>query len=236
MAKSGDRLKAQQLRRKGKSIKDIAAILGVSSGSVSAWCQSIQLTQEQGDRLRRAQIIAGHKGRMIGAEMNRRKRLQSIDKQESLARRTIGKLSKRDRLMLGVALYWGEGVKARSSATAIVNSDPEAILFARNWFEQLGVSRAMFRPSVFISELHKYRESIVVDFWSKLLEIPKEQFAKVVFLKGARKKVYENHNSYYGVMALRVRKGGELKQRIIGFIRACKKEAGVAQMVGAQHS
>lgn len=101
------------------------------------------------------------------------KRLRSIQEQEKWARTRIGNLSKRDKFMLGIALYWGEGVKTRESATAFVNSDPETVLFARNWFEQIGVDRSMFRPYIFIQESHKGRERILLKFWSKFLEIEK---------------------------------------------------------------
>lgn len=154
--------------------------------------------------------------------------------QKIIARNMISKLSIRDKLMLGIALYWGEGTKAvHSSTTAITNSNPETVLFARNWFEQLGVERSMFQPYIFISETHRSREKIILRFWSRYLEIVPSQFAPIVFLKAKPKKIYENHNSYYGVVALRVRKGKVLKYLILGLIRACKEKAGVAQLVRA---
>src|SRR3989344_9469705 len=92
-----------------------------------------------------------------------------------------------------------------------------------------------FRPYVYISESHAGRRGVVLAFWSRLLEVPVPRL-KFILLKGRPKKVYENHESYYGVCALRVRKGTNLKYRILGLIKACKEHAGVAQMVGAQHS
>lgn len=228
MAKSKEKLKALKMRRTGRSVKDIARSLGVSKSSVSVWCRDIELTKTQRDRLTREQIKSGHKGRIIGANMNRQKRLDNIARQEKIAQKMIGKLTKRDKFMLGIALYWGEGVRASGTQTAIANSDPSTILFARDWFEQLGVARGMFRPYVFISEHHKPRAGKVLQFWSDLLDIPKDQFAKMVFLKGRPKKIYENHDSYYGVLSLRVRKCADLKYSILGLIKTCKERAGVA--------
>lgn len=228
MAKPKERMKSLEMRRSGRSIRDIATALGVSRGSVSVWCRDVELTPSQRDKLTREQIKSGNKGRLIGANMNRQKRLDSIAKQEEIARKMIGKLTSRDKFMLGIALYWGEGTKASGTTTAITNSDPETILFARNWFEQMGVSRSAFCPYIFISEHHRHREMGIVQFWSKLLEIPKKQFANVTFLKGRPKKIYENHDSYYGVLALRVRKSGDLKYRVLSLIKMCKENAGVA--------
>ena len=141
----------------------------------------------------------------------------------------IRSLTKRDKLMLGIGLYWGEGVKASTSGTAIVNSDPAVILFARNWFEQIGVKRSEFNPYIYVSEIHKPRERIIRAFWSGYLDIPSDQFHDVIFLNGRPVKVYENHDSYYGVLALRVSRSTTLKYRILGLIKACKTKADVAQ-------
>lgn len=236
MAKSEARLKALQMRRLGKSIGSIARALKVSKSSASIWCRDIVLTNKQRESIMRNWIRAGYKGRMLGAEMNKKKRLENMAAQEAIAKKMIGTLTHRDSLMLGVALYWGEGTKGLNSTTAITNSDPETVLFTRDWFEQLGVARNEFQPYIFISEIHKNRGKVILRFWSHFLDIPKQQFAKIVFLKGRPKKIYENHNSYYGVLALRVRRGKTLKYRILGLINACKNNAGVAQLVRASHS
>lgn len=92
------------------------------------------------------------------------------------------------------------------------------------------------RPYLYIREVHKPRVNKILQFWSNFLSLPKEQFPVIIYIKNKHKKVYENHDSYYGVIALRVRAGTELKYKILGLIKACKEEAGVAQMVRASHS
>ena len=82
MAKFVIKIQAQKLRKSGKSIKTIAEMTGVSKGTISIWCRDIELTQTQKDRLRARQIKAGNKGRMIGVEMNRRKKFENIATQE----------------------------------------------------------------------------------------------------------------------------------------------------------
>ena len=237
MAKRAEKLKALRLRRGGRSIGSIARELGVSKGSVSAWCEDIHLTEAQKENIRRLRIAAGHKGRLLGAEMNRQKRLTQISDYEKAGKAEIKYLSRRDMLILGLGLYWGEGVKARSSGTAMINSDPNIILFTMSWFKVcLGVRKKDFVPYIFISEHHRSRARKVLRYWSSLLGLPRSQFGKMVFLKGRPKKIYENHNSYYGICALRVRKGTSLKYRILGLIEACKENAGVAQLVRALHS
>jgi transcriptional regulator with XRE-family HTH domain len=236
MSKFLQKLQAETMRRRGESIRDIAAKLDVSASTVSQWCADIVLTSSQKKRLVRKQIAAGNKGRMMGAEKNRQKRLDSITFQERRASSDINVLTERDLLLLGTALYWGEGVKSRSGSVAIVNSDPAVIAVAKKWFGLLGVQDDEFRPRIFIAESHRSREAALVGFWTKVLDLPESQFGRTVFLKDRRKKVYENHDSYYGVLALRVLRGTTLKYYILGLIKSCKESAGVAQLVRAWHS
>lgn len=146
----------------------------------------------------------------MGVATNKQKKLLEIKKQTMNAEILVGKLSARDRFMLGIGLYWGEGVKVDTSATALINSSPDIILFARDWFLNLGVSKTDLNPYIYISENHKSRENKIMHYWSRLLELPKSQFNKITYLKGTRKKLYENHDSYYGIVALRVRRGASL--------------------------
>jgi len=225
MAKTKEKVRALELRRQGKSIKDIADELGVSKGSVSLWCQDIFLTKKQAALLKKKQIDAGDAGRIIGAQMNKEKRLSAIRTHTIEGKKKIGSLSKRDLLMLGVGLYWGEGVKSRNGTASLVNSDPAVLLVGKQWFEKcLCVKNTEFNPYVYISETHKGREEDILIYWSNYLDIPKCQFHKVIFLKNRPKKIYENHNSYYGVVSLRIRKGTDLKYQILGLIGGCTKD------------
>lgn len=213
------------MRKTGLSIKEIATRLQVSRGSVSIWCRDVDLSVQQRKHLKLKQIAAGHKGRLIGAEMNRRKKELEVQRQKEEASVLISHLSKRDRLMLGIGLYWGEGVKADTSATALVNSDPEIVKFAKSWFLSLGVQEEDLSPYVYLPEAHRGRERQVVKFWSFTLALPPSRFRQIIYLQGSRKKLYENHNSYYGIVALRVRKGTSLKYLIRGLIECCKSLA-----------
>lgn len=225
MAKTKEKARALQLRRKGWSIKDIAAELSVSKGSVSLWCQEIVLTKKQAAFLKKKQVDAGNAGRIMGAEMNKKKRLDAIMAHTIAGDCTIGQMSERDLLMLGIGLYWGEGVKSRNGTASLVNSDPSVLLMGKRWFETcLKVDNKDFNPYVYISETHKEREEEILTYWSEFLQIPLGQFHKVIFLKNKPKKKYENHDAYFGVVSLRVRRGTDLKYRILGLIDGCKKD------------
>jgi len=123
---------------------------------------------------------------------------------------------------MGAALYWAEGSKG--SKLSFVNSDPQMILFMYRWFqESLGVKNEEFIVRVFINEMHAPRISVVVAFWKNLLNLPKDQFRSTVFIKTKQRKVYENHDMYYGMLALRIRRSTHLLYKIEGLINAIKK-------------
>ncbi len=221
MAKFEKRQEARKLRREGWSIKAITNHLGVSKSSVSAWCSDLELTKKQREILTKNAIAAGNKGRMLGTEMNKRKKQESIDLFKQQGLKDIGSLSRREFLIAGVALYWGEGSK--KSKMSFVNSDPQLVLFMFNWFQELmNIQKGDFMPRIFINEMHRPRANKILSFWSDLLGLPKEQFGNIVFLKMNSKKTYENYDDYFGVLALGAKKSTALKYRILGLIDALR--------------
>ena len=217
MAKFEKRLQAQKLRReKGLSIKKIASILEVSKSTVSKWCLDIELTTQQ-----KAQLLENNKrGGLLGALANRRKKEARITYHDTLGKRHIKKLSKRDFLIAGVALYWAEGSKADRTKLSFINSDPGMIQFMYQWFQEvIGVQKIDFMPRISINEMHRPRIKKVIKYWSKLLALPRSQFGNPVFIKTKQKKVYENYDLYYGLLSLKMRRSTEIKYRILGLIK-----------------
>lgn len=234
MAKVLEKERARTYRKAGRSIKDIARELSVSPSSVSIWCDDIRLTPAQIKKLDEDRHDRRMSGLLKGAHMNKEKKRARIELHQQEAKHVLRVLTKRELLVAGLGLYWGEGVKKGN--TAIVNSDPRVIAFAIKWFTTgLGVSREDLRPRVFINSIHASRMGAVHAFWSRFLNIPRSQFARPVLIKRVNKKVYENHESYYGILALRIRKATDLKYRILGLIDALAT-AEVAQVVRASHS
>ena len=221
MAKFEKRLEARALRRKGWSIRSIASHLGISRASSSVWCSDLQLTQRQSDLLFKNAVQAGHVGIMKGALANRQKKEAAIASYKEAGQREISALSFREVLLTGVALYWAEG--SRKSKFAFTNSEPAMVAFMAYWLEHIfGIKKEEFMPRIFINAIHEPRIRKVVRFWSDFLGVSVRQFGKPVLLKGRPKKIYENHEHYYGVLALGVRRSGNLKYRVLGLIDALK--------------
>lgn len=223
MAKSKQRMEAMSLRKSGMSVKSIAENLGVSKSSVSTWCRDIELTEEQIRRLHKNMVVGGYSGRSKGARLQRDRKRKKIAHYEAQAREEIHSIKKRELLMVGLGLYWGEGGKT-SSGVRMFNSDPRVIGFMMRWFREIfDVVEGDFSMYVTINGLHRERLGEVICFWSGVTKIPVGQFGKPILIKSKNKKIYENHSEHYGTLCIRIRKSSELLYKIKGLIVALYK-------------
>ena len=228
--------KVTALRRRGLSIKEISNNLALSKSTVSLWCRDIILTGKQVRRLRQKMLDAGHTGRLKGAESNHKKKIASIELGKVWAKDQFGYLSKREFFIAGIALYWAEGSKSYNNQLSFINSDPEMIIFMHKWFITFfDIDSEDIIARIFINEIHKSRIAKVLNFWSDLLNLTKDCFRKTIFIKSKQRKVYANHDSYFGQLSLRFKKSSTLRYKILALINNLKK-ADVAQVARASHS
>jgi len=220
MAKFKEKIKAQELRKQGQSIKEIARKLDVSKSSASVWCRDIELTKKQIARLDERKLKGGYKGRLKGAKIQREKYMKKVEKLEKEGFNQIRRLSKKDILIAGIALYWGEGNR-KWHISGFGNSDPRMIVFMIFWFRNiLGINKDRLSLRVGINQIHKNRIKIVERYWSEVTGIPKNQFTKTILQKVKNKKIYKNHNNHYGTLHIRIRKSSDLQHKIHGLINA----------------
>ena len=133
--KTVERNQARRMRRdEGRSIKEIARLLGVSSSSVSHWVRDVELTDAQHSalqarnrlherqRLARAAMAAKARARRVAAQQEGRRRARSLGR----------------RYVAGCMLYWAEGSRNRNRIV-FTNSDPAMaqffVEFIREFFD-----------------------------------------------------------------------------------------------------
>ena len=221
MAKTEEKLRAESLRRLGWSMKEIAKELDVSKSSISNWCRDIELSAKQKRLLLRRMIEGGHRGRLLGSATNHNRKLERINNHIKDGKVNVGSLSNRELLLVGAAIYWGEGSK--KSQLAFINSDKDMILFMYRWFRSIfGINKESFILRIYINELHRGRRNIIEKYWSDLLKIPVSQFRKTIFIKRVNTKRYSNHDTYFGLLSIRTRNSTDLKYRILGLIEGLK--------------
>ena len=221
MAKFNQRIIARKLRQNGLSLNEVARLVRVSKGTVSLWCRDIILTGEQSRKLSQGRFAAGSKGRLLGAETNRKKKVEMLKSCLTWSKTVFNSFTERDLLIAGIALYWAEGSKAETtSGFVFVNSDPVMIKFMHLWLRKvMRIKKEDIKPRLAINEIHKPRIDKVLHFWSGLLELPVAHFGNPWYVKAKVSKVYENYDSYYGILRLGVRKSGLLKHRTLSLIK-----------------
>ena len=214
------------MRRKGISIIVIAKKLSVSKSTVSSWCHDIVLTKEQIKNLTKNKGISWTKGQRVGAEANKKKKLDAIKTANLYGQKIIKKLSKRELLLIATALYWSEGSKTDSTSRwMFVNSDPQMVLLMKKFLIfVMKIDSKDIACCIQINQIHKYRIRTVLNFWKKLLKLRDNQVRKPYFIKTNSHKTYENYHDYFGVCRLFVRKSKYFKYKMLGLIRAMKDD------------
>jgi hypothetical protein len=175
--KNAEREEARRLRReRGLSLKDIAAIVGVSKSSVSLWVRDVHLTPEQHSRLQAnnrlhfRQLLAQDAWR----ERHRARRAAAQREGRSYARQGDPFHA------AGCMLYWAEGSKKRNHAQ-LSNSDPEVVRFfvrfVRTYFD---VRDETFRITCNLFADHVERQHEIEQFWLRQLDLSQESLCKSV--------------------------------------------------------
>lgn len=209
---------ALNLRRKGKSIREIARLLSISPSTVSVWCKDIILSIEQKNNLLRSKSRILHL-RKLAAESHQNKVLRVKNLVEK-AEEEIGLLTKKELFLIGVALYWGEGFKSlKEGRMGFCNSDPRMIKFMMKWFkEALKIKSEDFIFRTEFNQSHKDREEKIKFFWSRLVRMPLDQFEKSYYHKSVWLRAYPNRDDYFGILRIRIRKSSVLLNKTKGWI------------------
>jgi transcriptional regulator with XRE-family HTH domain len=164
--KTAEREEARRLRREeGRSVKELAALLGVSRSSISLWVRDVELTEDQRAALRRRMG-----GRIDGSRANSVRALERHREDQ----RTGRAAARRGDLLhaAGCMLYWAEGSRSRH-AIEFVNSDPAMVVFflrfLRTCFE---VPDAKVRVTCNLFADHVEQQSAIERFWLNELRLP----------------------------------------------------------------
>ena len=221
MAKPHEQTQALILRKRGYSVGSIAKKLSVSKSTASYWCRDVSLSSKQIQEIAERSKHHATLNLLKSSEKQRELRQHNIEVATKKGSREVGKLSVRDIHMIGLGLYWGEGYKKGSQEWGFTNSDPAMIKFYIEWLSvsyKIPKNDLILRVS--INSQHAHRVKIVEDYWSTLTKIPISQFTKTSLIKVYSKKTYENSETHYGTLRIKVRRGTDLRRRILGSISA----------------
>jgi len=208
------KIKARELRKNGKSIKEIKRNLNVSLSSVSLWVRDVKLTKEQLEHLYLNRKTGNLKGSIIAAQNKIRARELITQQLNKEGFEEIGKLADRERFLIGVSMYAGEGGKTDRDIS-FVNSDAKFINFMMGWFRDFcDVSEGKFRGSLYIHD--DLNEVKAKKFWSELTKIPLDQFTRSYIAKNNQKRL-RNKKHENGIFRIKVC-NANLHRKIMGWV------------------
>lgn len=205
---------AIHLRKKGMSIRDIQKKLHVSRSSVSVWVRGVRLTKVQVKELYSNKTNGGLKGSYVASQNKIRERLKLTKLINDEGIREIGKLSKRDRFIAGISLYFGEGNKADKSV-AVTNANVHAMRFIMSWLREFcNVPESKFKINLYLHD--NLNEIRAKKYWSSQLKVPLNQFTKSYIVINNTKRFRKSKHEF-GVVRVTVSEVN-LHRRIMGWI------------------
>lgn len=196
------------LRLKGKTYGEIRQFLKIPKSTLSTWFSNLRI-EGQAKKILKSKQKDGYK-KLV--EFNKT-RTQNIQKENEEIRinyeSRIGILSDRELMILGAALYWGEGYKNFNPTKVAYpymsfgNSDPDMIVVFMNFLKRiLSISKDRIKAQVMIYP--NLNSNKCIKYWQNLTKIPKDNFRCQVALSRASQKKRPNNLLPYGTLQLRV--------------------------------
>lgn len=213
---------AISLRLQGKSYDEILKILGLSSKStLNYWFKGLQLSPVAKKTLEAKKMRASKENILI---FNNRRTKEVVAENKKIfgeASKKITRLSKNEILLIGTALYWGEGTlrskKWGYQSVSFSNSDPLMVkVFMRYLRETLDVPEDRIKARI---QIHaNISVSKAINFWSRTTELPKSRFYIGYAISSASKLKRPINFLPYGTLNIRVN-NRKLFYRVKGYIQ-----------------
>jgi hypothetical protein len=190
------------LRQKGNSISEISLDVGKSKSVVSRYIQGVSILPAYRDILIKKQ--GGSKVR--SEDLWEKSRISALN--------ILGGITTRDKMILLMGIYWGEGTKNELN---IINSDPMLLRAFIEFIKDFNVSRERIKASIRIYDNIDYEEAL--NFWSRTLGLKKESFFKPEIISNKKNGKFE-----FGMCRLRVEKSSKEFKLLMSLINNVKEK------------
>ncbi|MEK7588803.1 MAG: hypothetical protein AAB438_03210 [Patescibacteria group bacterium] len=192
--------KIKKLRSYGHSIVEIANKVHKSKSIISKYIQEVKILPKY-----RKVLIQKQGGSKTRSQIN-------WNNAKIKAKKLIGSISSREKMIIIASLYWGEGTKKELN---VINSDPSMLRVFVSGFRDMGIKDSDMKATIRIySDINKHE---AIKFWSKAIDLPSTCFKNINLLEGKKKGKLP-----YGMCRLRVKKGDRYFKLIISMINLIK--------------
>jgi len=172
-----------KLRGQNKSYNKISRELGVPKSTLSGWFSKIDWSQNIKNELtRKANFVAKKRLRLIN-KARREMWEQWREEARQQARDDFPRFKSDPLFISGIMIYWGEGDSKMGNPFRLSNTDPRMIaLYTKFLTESLNIPKENLRSTIILYP--DLSEEKCINFWAKIIGIPKSQFYKTQFIKG----------------------------------------------------
>jgi transcriptional regulator with XRE-family HTH domain len=219
-AKDDDRARARAMREQGLKYNQIAAELGVSKSSVSAWVRDLPRPEPLSYEAFRERQVAGVR-RWWAAERPVREAQRVAARAAAVDE--IGQLSHREVIIAGAIAYWCEGTKnkpgRRYDRVVFTNSDPGLSSLFLRFIDAAGIGRDRL---IYQVQIHEEADVDAAQmFWMNVTGADPVQFRRPTLKRHNPKTVRTNTGEdYHGCLRIEVRRGTALYRKIEGWATA----------------
>ncbi|MFD1081627.1 helix-turn-helix domain-containing protein [Micromonospora andamanensis] len=221
-AKDDLRAEAVALRSTGRPVPEIARRLGVSRSTAYLWVRHIPLNRDPEEELERRRA---HSKLMTDAQWEEHRRARDAARTATVDATAawVKGLSYRDVVLVGAALYWAEGSKAKpwrphDCRVRFVNSDPALVALFIQFVEALGERREALRYRVAIHESADAAEA--VSWWAAQVGVSAESFQPTTLKHHRPSTVRRNTGeTYRGCLSVEVPRSRRLYWKIEGIMK-----------------
>jgi len=207
------------LRKKGKTYSEILKVVPVAKSTLSLWLREVGLSTKQKQKISQKKLLSAKRG----GEAKRKQRVDRSTELFSHSRLEIGKLSKRELFLIGVALYWAEGSKQKehnvSQPVVFGNSDGNMVRLFMKWLGAIGIKRESLYFELYIHANGDTQKAVA--YWSKIVGCSVESLKKKTYMKAGNPGSYRRNKGekYVGLLRVRVKESTDLNRKIGGWIQ-----------------
>lgn len=195
-----------RLRREGKTLNEITALVGVAKSSVSLWVRGLPLSPSARKRIASLQTAGQKAAQTTNLKKTEAKLLAARDEARKMVEMLV--VTPNLALLSCALLYWCEGEKDKNDTTfTFSNSDSQLICtFMKLMRRSFILDERKFRVRMHLHEYHN--ELVQKKFWSEVTDIPEQQFSKTYWKSHTAKTIKNGypgciHIEYYDVRVAR---------------------------------
>ncbi|MER7457198.1 resolvase [Micromonospora sp. NPDC126480] len=206
---------------------EIARRVGVARSTAYLWVRHLPLDRDTEEARARRRA---HSKVMTDALWAEHRAARDAARAEAVtdAAAWAGGLGRRELLLVGAALYWAEGLKAKpwrpnDCRVRFVNSDPMLVTLFLRFVEEMGVGRDALRYRLAIHEAADARAALV--WWAKIAGVPPDRFQPTSLKRHRPVTVRRNTDeSYRGCLSIEVPRSRQLYWAIEGIMKGMADE------------